>query len=135
MPPVEGIFFDGQIFDAYEFVSNLIKSAKARIVLIDNYIDDTVLTILDKRKDGVEATIYTQQITNQFELDLSKHNKQYPTIKVHIFKKTHDRFLIIDDTVYLVGAFIKDLGKKWFGITTHPNELITRLNNAEAYIL
>ena len=139
LPPVEGIFFDGQIFDAYEFVSNLIKSAKARIVLIDNYIDDTVLTMLDKRKDGVEATIYTQQITNQFELDLSKHNKQYPTIKVHIFKKAHDRFLIIDDTVYLVGASIKDLGKKWFGITimpaTHPNELITRLNNAEAYIL
>lgn len=135
LPPVEGIFFDGQIYDAYEFVCNLIKSAKNRIILIDNYIDDTVLTMLDKRGEEVEASIYTQKVSDQFKLDLTKHDKQYPAIGVHLFKKAHDRFLIIDDTVYLVGASIKDLGKKWFGITTmsatHPNELIARLNNEE----
>lgn len=131
LPPVEGIFFDGQIFDAYEFICGLIKEAKTRIVLIDNYIDDTVLTMLDKRTDGVSATVYTQQVSNQFKLDLFKHNQQYPAIDVYIFKKSHDRFLIIDDSVYLVGASLKDLGKKWFGINqmtaADPDDLITRL--------
>ena len=131
LPPVEGIFFDGQIFDAYEFICGLIKEAKSRIILIDNYIDDTVLTMLDKRRDGVSATIYTQQVSNQFKLDLSKHDQQYPAIDVYLFKKSHDRFLIIDDSVYLVGASLKDLGKKWFGINqmtaADPDDLITRL--------
>ena len=99
LPPVEGIFFDGQIFDAYEFICGLIKEAKSRIILIDNYIDDTVLTMLDKRRDGVSATIYTQQVSNQFKLDLSKHDQQYPAIDVYLFKKSHDRFLIIGDGV------------------------------------
>ena len=131
LPPVEGIFFDGQIFDAYEFICGLIKRAKTRIILIDNYIDDTVLTMLDKRTNGVSATAYTQQVSNQFKLDLSKHNQQYPAINVYLFKKSHDRFLIIDNSVYLVGASLKDLGKKWFGINqmtaTDPDDLITRL--------
>ena len=131
LPPVEGIFFDGQIFDAYEFICGLIKEAKSRIILIDNYIDDTVLTMLDKRRDGVSATIYTQQVSNQFKLDLSKHDQQYPAIDVYLFKKSHDRFLIIDDSVYLVGASLKDLGKKWFGINrmtaADPDDLTARL--------
>lgn len=136
--PQQGIFFDGQVYDAYKFVCNLIKDANNKIILIDNYIDDTVLTMLDKRKEGVEAVIYTQQVSNQFKLDLAKHNVQYPDIKVYLFKKAHDRFLIIDETVYLIGASIKDLGKKWFGITTmsatHPNELIARLNDGATSI-
>ena len=132
LPPVEGIFFDGQIYDAYEFICKLIKSAKERIILIDNYIDETVLTMLDKRKDGVHASVYTQQVSSRFKLDLEKHNSQYPAIDVHVFKKSHDRFLIIDDLVYLVGASLKDLGKKWFGITamsaTTPDIIIARLD-------
>ena len=131
LPPVEGIFFDGQIYDAYEFICNLIKSANTRLVLIDNYVDDTVLTMLDKRTEGVTAAIYTQQVSNQFKLDLEKHNSQYPAIDVLVFKKSHDRFLIVDDMVYLVGASLKDLGKKWFGVAQMPstdaNELISRL--------
>ena len=117
LPPVEGIFFDGQIYDAYEFICDLIKSAKTRIVLIDNYVDDTVLTMLDKRETGVLATIYTQKKSPQFKLDIAKHNAQYPAIDVKEFKKSHDRFLIIDDSVYLIGASLKDAGKKWFGVT------------------
>lgn len=131
LPPVEGIFFDGQIFDAYEFICGLIKEAKSRIILIDNYIDETVLTMLDKRRDGVSATIYTQQVSNQFKLDLSKHDQQYPAIDDYLFKKSHDRFLIIDNSVYLVGASLKNLGKKWFGINlmtaADPDDLIVRL--------
>ena len=136
--PRQGIFFDGQVYDAYEFVCDLIKGAKIRIILIDNYIDDTVLTMLDKRDDGVEAVIYTQRVSNTFKLDLAKHNQQYPSIEIYLFKKAHDRFLIIDDMVYLVGASLKDLGKKWFGITTmsatHPDELIDRLNDGATSI-
>ena len=130
--PTQGIFFDGQIYDAYEFVCNLIKSANTRIVLIDNYIDDSVLTMLDKRSEGVSASIYTQQVSRQFKMDLDRHNRQYPAIAIFIFKHSHDRFLIIDDMVYLVGASLKDLGAKWFGITqmpaTAPDQLIIRLN-------
>ena len=133
LPPAEGIFFDGQIFDAYEFICGLIKSARSRITLIDNYIDDSVLAMMDKRAAGVVAKVYTQQVSNQFKMDLFKHNSQYPIIDVFIFKKSHDRFLIIDDSVYLVGASLKDLGKKWFGVTkmmaTNPDELISRLNS------
>ena len=131
LPPVEGIFFDGQIYDAYAFVAELVRKAARRIVLIDNYIDDTVLTILSKREDGVEATIYTGKISKQLQLDIDKHNAQYPPITVKTFSKAHDRFLIIDQTVYLIGASIKDLGKKWFGFTllenTDAEELLGRM--------
>lgn len=115
--PAQGIFFDGQIYDAYTFVTNLIRKAQKRIILIDNYIDDTVLTMFDKRNDKVSATIYTSKMTKSLKLDISKHNKQYRPIELKIFSKTHDRFLIIDESVYLIGASIKDLGKKWFGFT------------------
>ena len=117
LPPIEGIFFDGQIFDAYHFVADLIRKATRSIVLIDNYVDDSVLAILDKRQSGVSATIYTQKISQQLQLDISKHNAQYPPVKVELFNKAHDRFLLIDDEVYHIGASIKDLGKKWFAFT------------------
>lgn len=115
--PTQGIFYDGQIFDAYTFVSDLIRSAKKSIVLFDNYVDDTVLTMLDKRKNKVTATIYTKSISKQFSLDLAKHNSQYQPIEVKVFDKVHDRFLCIDNTVYHIGASLKDLGKKWFAFT------------------
>ena len=121
LPPRQGIFFDGQIYDAYTFVADLVRKATRRIVLIDNYIDDTVLTMLSKRTDGVEATIYTGKISKQLQLDIDKHNAQYPLIEIRTFSKAHDRFMIIDDSVYLVGASIKDLGKKWFGFTLMEN--------------
>ena len=117
LPPQQGIFFDGQIFDAYHFVADLIRKATRSIVLIDNYVDDSVLAILDKRQSGVSATIYTQKICQQLQLDISKHNAQYPPVKVELFNKAHDRFLLIDDEVYHIGASIKDLGKKWFAFT------------------
>ena len=115
LPPAEGIFYDGQIFDAYKFVSERIREAKKRIVLIDNYIDETVLAMLDKRNKGVTAKVYTKNISRQLSLDFEKHNAQYTPIEVEQFDRAHDRFLCIDDTVYLIGASIKDLGKKWFG--------------------
>ena len=131
LPPKQGIFFDGQIYDAYAFVAELVRKAARRIVLIDNYIDDTVLTMLSKRADGVEATIYTGKISKQLQLDIDKHNAQYPPITVRTFSKAHDRFLIIDQTIYLIGASIKDLGKKWFGFTllenTDAEDLLGRL--------
>ncbi len=117
LPPVEGIFYDGQIFDAYTFVSDLIRSAKKRIVLFDNYVDDTVLTLLDKRTDGVGAQIYTRSITQQLALDLQRHNAQYQPVAIDEFQNAHDRFLCIDDTVYHIGASLKDLGKKWFAFS------------------
>lgn len=129
--PAQGIFFDGQIFDAYTFVSDLIRKAIRRIVLIDNYIDDTVLTLLDKRFPDVTATLYTGKLSKTVQLDISKHNSQYAPIEIKTFDKAHDRFLIIDDDVYLIGASIKDLGKKWFGFTrmenTDADELIGRI--------
>ena len=112
--PTQGIFFDGQIFDAYTFVSDLIRSARKSIVLFDNYVDDTVLTMLDKRKSKVTATIYTQKIKQQLSLDLAKHNAQYQPIDVKQFDRVHDRYLCIDNTVYHIGASLKDLGKRWF---------------------
>lgn len=117
LPPVEGIFFDGQMYDAHTFVSNLIRSAKARIVLIDNYIDDRVLTLLDKRADGVNATIYTKKISRELALDIQRHNEQYTPIIVEEFNLSHDRFMIVDDIVYHIGASLKDLGKNWFAFT------------------
>ena len=131
LPPVEGVFYDGQIFDAYEFASKLIKSAKNEIVLIDNYVDETVLTMLDKRDPSVKATIYTKQVSAQFQLDINRHNAQYPLIDVRAFNKAHDRFLIIDDRVYHIGASLKDLGKKWFAFSLMqditPQDLISRI--------
>ncbi|MBO4557788.1 MAG: ORF6N domain-containing protein [Bacteroidales bacterium] len=129
--PKQGIFFDGQIYDAYEFICGLIKSATTRIVLIDNYIDETVLTMLDKREAGVTATIYTRQISQQLNLDITKHNAQYTPIEVHPFNKAHDRFLIIDERLYHIGASLKDLGSKWFAFSIMndltPDELLSKL--------
>ena len=114
LPPVEGIFFDGQIFDAYVQIVSLIKQAKRSIILIDNYIDETTLTMLSKRDTKVSATIYTRQLNQQQQLDVQRHNQQYPPITVNICQRNHDRFLIIDDVVYLFGASLKDAGKKLF---------------------
>ena len=133
-PPVEGIFFDGQIFDAYRFVSELIRKAKHRIILIDNYVDETVLTQLDKRADSVTATIYTQHVSQQLQLDIDRHNAQYAPIVVEHFNRAHDRFLLIDEEVYHIGASLKDLGKKWFAFTLMRDltatELISRISGS-----
>ena len=130
--PKQGVFYNGQIYDAYTFVSDLIKSAKKRIFLIDNYVDETVLTLLDKREEGVSAVIYTQQISRHFQLDIDRHNAQYAPIGVETFRLSHDRFLCIDNDVYHIGASIKDLGKKWFGFSKMdiltPYELVERIN-------
>lgn len=116
-PASQGIFFEGQIFDAYQFVCGLVRQAKKNLVLIDNYVDETVLTLLDKRDSCVTATIYTQHLSQQLQLDIARHNAQYPPIEVKPFNRAHDRFLLIDDEVYHIGASIKDLGKKWFAFT------------------
>ena len=116
--PKQGVFCDGQIFDSYKFVSDLIRKAKTSIVLVDNYVDDTVLSMLDKRKSGVSATIYTQSISKQLTLDLQKHNAQYAPIDIRVIKNFHDRFLFLDEkTIYHIGASVKDLGKKVFGFS------------------
>lgn len=132
LPPNEGIFFEGQVFDAYIFVSDLIKSAKKSIILIDNYVDESVLSILSKRKKNVSAMIFTSNFTKQLKLDLKKHNEQYSSIEIKTFSKSHDRFLIIDkESVYHIGASLKDLGKKWFAfskIELDPNDLVSKLN-------
>jgi len=117
LPPLQGVFFEGEIFDAYLFVSKLIKSAKKTIILIDNYIDESVLELLSKRQSKVSAEIYTKRITAQLHLDLQKHNTQYAPITISTSDKFHDRFLIIDQTVYHIGASIKDLGKKLFAFS------------------
>ncbi len=114
LPPVEGIFYDGQIFDAYAQIVNLIKQAKQSIILIDNYINVDTLTMLSNRSSGVTTTIYTRQLNQQQQLDLQRHNLQYPPIDIHTTQRNHDRFLIIDDVVYLFGASLKDAGKKLF---------------------
>ena len=132
LPPVEGIFFDGQIFDAYRFVSDLIRKAKRTIILIDNYVDDTVLSLLDKRQKDVRAIIYTKSVNEQLQLDIKRHNEQYAPIEVWQFNKAHDRFLLIDDEVYHIGASIKDVGKKWFAFTLmhdiKASELISKMS-------
>ena len=118
LPPVEGIFYDGQIFDAYKFATDLIRSARKSLLLIDNYVDDSVLLMLSKRNPGVTATVYTQKITPQLQLDLDKHNDQYPPINIRTYRNSHDRFLIVDDKeVYHIGASLKDLGKKMFAFS------------------
>ena len=116
--PKQGIFFDGEIFDSYKFVSGLIKNANKKIILIDNFVDESVLVLFGKRKKDVSVTIYTKDITKQLKLDLEKFNSQYENIDIKEFKKSHDRFLIIDDKdVYHIGASLKDLGKKWFAFS------------------
>lgn len=131
LPPSEGIFYDGQIFDAYVFVSDLIKSAHKSLILIDNYIGETVLSLLAKRKKGVDAVIYSSHLPSQLKTDLKKHNQQYPPIELKTFPKSHDRFLIIDNkTVCHIGASLKDLGKKWFAfskIELDPREMVQKL--------
>lgn len=117
LPPHEGLFYDGQIFDSYSFISDLVRKAKIEIILIDNYIDDSVLKILDKRGKNVSATIYTAHFSEKLQLDLAKHNSQYSPINIKTLKKFHDRFLIIDDDVYHIGASIKDLGKSVFAFS------------------
>ncbi len=129
LPPVEGIFYDGQIFDAYRFASDLVRKAKKSVVLIDNYVDDTVLSLLDKRADNVTATIYTQNISHQLQLDLNRHNVQYTPIEIKTFNKSHDRFVLIDDEVYHIGASLKDLGKKWFAFTLLHDIMASELLN------
>ena len=130
LPPQQGIFFDGQIFDAYTFINERIREAKEQIILIDNYIDDSVLTMLDKRQAGVRAKIYTKKLSTQLQLDIEKHNTQYAPIEMVEFDRAHDRFLCIDETVYHVGASIKDLGKKWFAFNRmewSTSELLNRI--------
>ena len=131
LPPVEGIFFEGQLYDAHTFVSDLIRSARTRIVLIDNYIDDRVLTLLDKRDNGVKATIYTKTISKELALDIQRHNEQYTPITVEEFNLSHDRSMIVDDVVYHIGASLKDLGKKWFAFAKMndltPENMLNRI--------
>ena len=130
LPPVEGIFFDGQIFDAYAFATNLIKSAKNSLILIDNYIDESTLLMLSKLTTGVDATIYTQRITPQLQLDLTRHNNQYPPINIRTYRQAHDRFLIIDQSdVYHIGASLKYLGMKLFAFSRMdiPASILTKL--------
>ncbi|MDR0866436.1 MAG: virulence RhuM family protein, partial [Candidatus Symbiothrix sp.] len=117
LPPVEGIFYDGQVFDAYKFASDLIKSAKNSIILIDNYIDESVLMLLSKRATGIDASIYTSHISRQLQLDLQRHNAQYQHISIDVSTRVHDRFLFIDNDVYHIGASLKDLGKKLFAFS------------------
>lgn len=130
LPPVEGIFYDGQMLEPFVFVNKLIRSAKKRIVLIDNYVDETVLLRLAERTNGVKAKIYTQQTTPSFNVAQAQHNNQYEPIDLSIFTKSHDRFLIIDNDVYHIGASIKDLGKRWFAfckMQLQADEMINKL--------
>lgn len=130
LPPVEGIFFDGQIFDAYKFAADLVKSAKTSLLLIDNYVDESTLFMMSKRNPGVSATVFTQRITPQLQLDLDRFNDQYPPVNLRTYRNCHDRFLIVDDTeVYHIGASLKDLGKKMFAFSklNIPANVITDL--------
>jgi len=131
LPPVEGIFYDGQIFDAYAHIISLIKQAKHSIVLIDNYINVDTLTMLSNRDTNVSATIYTRQLSQQQQLDLQRHNQQYPPIAINTCQHNHDRFLIVNDVVYLFGASLKDAGKKLFAYIkmqeTSPQELLNNI--------
>lgn len=127
-PPRQGIFYDGQVYDAHTFASDLIRKAKKSLILVDNYVDDTVLTLLTKRKNGVTATIFTKTLSKQLALDLEKHNAQYPPIVIKIFKDAHDRFLILDEReIYHIGASLKDLGKKWFAFSRFETGVLDML--------
>lgn len=135
LPQVQGIFFNGQIFDAYTFVADIVRSAKKSIDLIDNYVDDSVLVLLNKREKGVSACIYSRNIDKPLKQDLEKHKAQYPAINARLFTDAHDRFLIIDDSfVYHIGASLKDLGKKWFAFTKiegFANEIVHKLKGVD----
>jgi len=123
--PKQKIFFDGEVFDAHKFVSNIVRSAKAEIILVDNFIDDTVLSLFIKRKSGVKVTIYCKNVTAQIANDLKKYNAQYPPVEIKEFTQSHDRFLIIDNKdIYHFGASLKDLGKKWFAVSRFDNQAI-----------
>jgi hypothetical protein len=131
LKPKQGIFYDGQMFDAYSFVSDLVRSAKTKIILIDNYVDESVLTLFSKNQD-VEVTIYTKSISKQLSLDLKKYNSQYKPIEIKKFENSHDRFLILDDKeVYHVGASLKDLGKKWFAFSKMDMKSFDVLNRLD----
>lgn len=128
--PIQGIFFDGQVFDAYQFVADLVRKAEKSIILLDNYVDDTVLTLLSKRKNGVKCLILTKAIGKQLQLDLDKHQAQYPPIEVKVLDKAHDRFLILDKKeIYHIGASLKDLGKRWFAFSKLDASGLTILEN------
>lgn len=130
LPPVEGVFYDGQLFDAYTFAADLIRTATKSLILIDNYIDDKVLTLFTKRLPGVKVTIYTAQISKQLSLDLQCHNSQYEPIDIRLFRQSHDRFLIIDEKeLYHIGASLKDLGKKWFAFSRLELDIKELLNH------
>ncbi len=130
--PKQGIFYDGQVHDAYHFAAELIRKAKKSLVLIDNYVDDSVLTLLSKRSSGVSCTIYTKVISKQLALDIEKHNQQYPSVVMKSFKDAHDRFLIIDGTeIYHIGASLKDLGKKWFAFSRFETGALEMLKKLE----
>lgn len=130
LPPVEGIFYNGQLFDAYTFIADLIRTASKSLILIDNYIDDKVLTLFTKRIPGVKVTIYTTQISKQLSLDLQCHNSQYDPIDIRLFRQSHDRFLIIDEKeLYHIGASLKDLGKKWFAFSRLQLDIKDILNH------
>ncbi|MBU2637465.1 MAG: ORF6N domain-containing protein [Nanoarchaeota archaeon] len=131
--PDKGIFFNGQAFDAYNFVSDIVRAAEKSIILIDNYVDDSVLMLLSKRCKDVKAVVYTKEVSRQLMLDLEKHNSQYPSIEIREFGQAHDRFLIIDNkSVYHFGASLKDLGKKWFAFSKFEKEAIKLLGRLEA---
>jgi hypothetical protein len=135
LPPTQGVFFDGQLFDAYRFINDLLRQARRSIVLIDNYVDDTVLAQLDKRAPGVSATILTKSIGKTLAQDLKRHNQQYPPITAIAFDHSHDRFLILDDeTVYHLGASLKDLGKRWFAFTKMEKAGLTVMERVEGVI-
>lgn len=128
LPPLEGVFYDGQLFDAYTFVADLIRTASKSLILIDNYIDDKVLTLFTKRIPGVKVTIYTAQISKQLSLDMQCHNSQYDPIDIRLFRQSHDRFLIIDEKeLYHIGASLKDLGKKWFAFSRLQLDILNHL--------
>ena len=133
LPPSEGIFFDGQIFDAYAFAADLIKSARKSVVLIDNYVNENTLLMLSKRGEGVTATVYTAKVDKRLQLDLKRHNEEYPPIELAEYKQAHDRFLLIDTDVYHIGASLKDLGKKWFAFARlhlDAKELLDRIQTS-----
>jgi len=130
LPPKQGVFFEGQVFDSFQLLSDLVRSAKSSIVLIDNYIDDSVLTLFSKRKKNVTLLILTQSVSEQLRLDVEKFNVQYPSASVRVFRKAHDRFMIIDDkNVYHLGASLKDLGRKWFAFSKLEMGALNLLDN------
>ena len=138
LPPVEGVFFEGQIFDAYKLAADLVRSARESLILIDNYVDESVLTLFTKRQEGVKTLIYTQRITPQFRLDLERHNAQYPPVEVKEIRNVHDRFLILDQTeVYHIGASLKDLGKKLFAFSRlhiPAEDMLRGIENSEVNV-